>query len=272
VFGVFLLLPILVALFLSVMQFDLTARDQIQFVGTKNFVDAWNDDYLRQAFVATTRFVLLMVPSLLVTGLALAVGLNCLKRGRNLFRGMIFLPGLFTIAISAILWQWFYNLEFGFFNYLIKSLGGQPIPWLSEKSLAMPSIVLMSLWWTAGGTSVILLAALQQVPQMYHEAASLDRATSWQVFSKITIPLIRPVLLFSVLTSTIGAFQMFPQASLLTGGGPELSTRGVVQYIYENAFNNYRLGYAASMSWMLTLVIMVFGVIQFVFMRKQEPA
>lgn len=267
-FSLFILFPIGVALFLSVMQYDLTAKDSIKFIGGQNFTDLMKDDYFKQAFVATVRYVILMVPSLLVTALALAVGLNALEKGKNLFRGMIFLPGMFTIAVAAILWQWFYNLEFGFFNFLIRHFGGQPVPWLSEKALAMPSIVLMSLWWTSGGTAVILLAALQQIPKMYLEAASLDGAGSWVTFARITIPLIRPVLLFTVLTQTIGAFQMFPQASLLTAGGPELSTRGAVQYIYETAFNNYRLGYAASMSWALTAVIMVFGIAQFVAMRR----
>ncbi|MEI7576776.1 MAG: sugar ABC transporter permease [Armatimonadota bacterium] len=267
-FSMFLVLPILVALVLSVMQFDLTSTEQIRFVGTQNFIDAWKDDYVKQAMVATARYVLLFVPSLLVLALAMAMGLNALKRGRNLFRGMIFLPGIFTIAVTAILWQFFYNLEFGFFNWVIKQLGGTAVPWLSEKSLAMPSIVLMSLWWLSGGTTVILLASLQQIPTMYHEAAALDGAGGWQTFSKITMPLIKPVLLFTVLTNTIGAFQMFPQASLLTQGGPELSTRGTVQYIYEIAFQQYRLGYAAAISWMLTAVIMVFGVIQFVAMRR----
>ena len=269
-FLVFLVLPILVALVLSVMQFDLTATEQIKFIGTQNFTDAWKDDYVKQAMIATARYVLLFVPSLLVLSLAMAVGLNAVKRGRNLFRGMIFLPGIFTIAVTAILWQFFYNLEFGFFNWVIKQFGGTAVPWLSEKSLAMPSIVLMSLWWLSGGTAVILLASLQQIPTMYHEAAALDGAGSWKTFSKITMPLIKPVLLFTVLTNTIGAFQMFPQASLLTQGGPELSTRGTVQYIYEIAFQQYRLGYAAAISWMLTAVIMVFGIVQFVAMRRNS--
>lgn len=269
-FVTFLILPILVALGLSVMRFDLTSTERAQFVGLQNFSDAWGDDYVKQAMVATARYVLLFVPSLLVLSLAMAVGLNALKRGQKLFRGMIFLPGIFTIAVTAILWQFFYNLEFGFFNFVLKQFGGSAVPWLSEKTLAMPSIVLMSLWWLSGGTTVILLAALQQIPAMYLEAAALDGAGSWKTFSKITIPMVRPVLLFTVLTQTIGAFQMFPQASLLTQGGPELSTRGTVQYIYEIAFQQYRLGYAAAISWMLAAIIMVFGFMQFLALRRDS--
>ena len=117
---------------------------------------------------------------------------------------------------------------------------------------------------------MIVLTSLQQIPKMYFEAASLDGANVLQMFRRITLPLLKPVLLFVVLTSTIGAFQMFPQASLLTQGGPERSTLGLVQYIYETAFNNYRLGYAASISWVLASVTMLFGLVQFGIMRRNS--
>lgn len=268
----FLILPIVVAGGLSVMQFDLTSKETTHFVGTQNFKEAIGDDYFRQALVATCRYVVWMVPCLIVTALGIALGLNAMSKGRNMVRALIFLPGMFTIAVTAIIWQWFYNLEFGFFNFVLKHLGSQPIPWLSEKSFAMPSIVMMALWWTAGGTSIIILTSLQQIPKMYFEAASLDGANVWQMFRRITLPLLKPVLLFVVLTSTIGAFQMFPQASLLTSGGPERSTLGVVQYIYETAFNNYRLGYAASISWILAVITMLFGMVQFLLMRRNSHA
>jgi len=268
----FLVLPILVAGGLSVMQFDLTSKETTHFVGAQNFVEVYHEDYFRQALVATLRYVVWMIPCLLLTSLGIALGLNSMSRGRNMVRALIFLPGMFTIAVTALIWRYFYNLEFGFFNFVIKHFGGQPVPWLSDKAFAMPSIVLMSLWAAAGGTSIIILTSLQQIPKMYFEAASLDGANVWHLFKNITLPLLKPVLLFVVLTSTIAAFQMFPQASLLTNGGPELSTRGVVQYIYEKAFQNYRLGYAASISWVLAVITMVFGMIQFLLMRRNSHA
>lgn len=268
-FVTFLALPILVASGLSVMQFDLTSKETTHFVGVQNYQEAFGDTYFWQALVATTRYVLWMIPMLVFTSLGIALGLNAMSKGRNMVRALIFLPGMFTIAVTAIIWQWFYNLEFGFFNFVLRTVFHQsPIPWLSDKNYAMPSIVLMALWWSAGGTSIIILTSLQQIPKMYFEAAALDGANVWQMFKGVTLPLLKPVLLFVVLTSTIGAFQMFPQASLLTNGGPELSTRGVVQYIYETAFNNYRLGYAASISWILAAITMLFGLIQFGFMRR----
>jgi len=268
-FVLFVLVPIVVAAYLAVMQFDLTSPRSAGFVGFRNFVDAWRDEYLQRAFVVTAKFAAMMVPSLVVTAFALALGLNAMPRGRNAVRALVFLPTMFTVAVTGILWQWFYNLEFGLFNFILRNLGLAPVPWLSDKNIAMPSIVLMSLWWTSGGTAVILLAGLQNIPRMFHEAAALDGADGWRGFWSVTFPLLRPVVLFVVVTNLIGAFQFFPQAQLLTGGGPELATRGVVQYIYETAFNGYRLGYAAAMSWMLAAVVAVFGFLQFWLMRKE---
>ena len=267
-FLTFIVLPIGVSLTLSFMQYDLTARDQIHFVGLKNYSDAIADDYFKQALVATLRYAVLLVPSLIVAALAVAFGLNAMTRGMNTVRALLFLPGMFNVAVVAIIWQWFYNGEFGLFNFLLPKLGLEKQPWLSDKAYAMPSIVAMSLWWAIGGTAVIMLAALQQIPKQIFEAALLDGAGNKALFSKISLPLLKPVLLFVVITNTIGAFQVFGQPFLLTRGGPELSTRGVVQYIYETAFNNYRMGYGAAMSWLLFLLIATFALVQYRFLRR----
>jgi multiple sugar transport system permease protein len=133
----------------------------------------------------------------------------------------------------------------------------------------MPSVVLMTLWWTVGAPAVILLAGLKQIPRHYYEAAALDGATSWQRFRHITLPLLRPVLLFVLVMNTIGSFQVFGQTFMMTRGGPELTTRVLVQYIYETAFNFYRMGYGAAMSWLLFVVIAVFAAVQFRIMRER---
>jgi len=267
-FVMFVIVPIVISLGLSFMQFDLTARNSVQFVGFRNFVDAWADAYFWSAMRATLWYAALMIPALVVTALAMAFGLNAMTRGRNAVRALLFLPGMFNVAVAGILWQWFYNGQFGLFNFVLKNIGMPPQPWLSERSMAMPSIVLMSLWWAVGGTSVVLLAALQQIPKQIFEAAVLDGAGHLALLKKVCLPLLKPVLLFVVVTNTIGAFQVFGQPFLLTRGGPELSTRGVVQYIYETAFNNYRMGYGAAMSWMLFLVIAAFALVQYRFLRR----
>jgi multiple sugar transport system permease protein len=134
----------------------------------------------------------------------------------------------------------------------------------------MPAIVLMTLWWTLGGPMLVLLAAIQNIPAAYHEAAAIDGVTPLQGFFKITLPLLKPVLLFAMVMNVIGSFQVFGQVYMITRGGPELSTRTLVQYIYETAFNNYRMGYAAAISWLLFLLIGAFSVIQFRLMREKS--
>jgi multiple sugar transport system permease protein len=267
-FVTFVIVPIGVAVVLSTMQFDLTSRESIQFVGARNFTEAIGDTYFWQALTATVRYAALMVPALIVAAFGMALGMNAMTRGRNTVRALLFLPGMFNVAVTAILWQWFYNGQFGLFNFILKGLGLEPAPWLSERSWAMPSIVLMSLWWTTGGTAIVLLAALQQVPRQIFEAAALDGAGSFSLLKSVTLPLLSPVLLFVVVSNTIAAFQVFGQTFMLTRGGPELSTRALVQYIYETAFNNYRLGYGAAMSWMLFAVVAAFGLVQYRLMKR----
>jgi multiple sugar transport system permease protein len=170
----------------------------------------------------------------------------------------------------GLLWRWFYNTEFGIFNAYLNKFFGIKISWLSDVNWAMPAIVIMTLWWTLGGPMLVLLSAIQNIPTSYNEAAAIDGATGFQTFWRITLPLLRPVLLFSMVMNVIGSFQVFGQVFMITRGGPELSTRTLVQYIYDTAFNNYRMGYAAALSWLLFLVIAVFSVIQFRLMREKK--
>jgi len=267
-FLTFIIVPLVVALWLAFMQFDLTSRNTIQFVGMRNFDEALHDKYFWMAMKATLSYVVLMIPSLLVVALGMALGMNAMSRGRNTVRALLFLPGMLNVAVTAILWQWFYNGEFGLLNFVLKNMGLQPIPWLSNVNHAMPSIVIMSLWWALGGTSVILLAAIQQIPRQVFEAALIDGAGPMALFRKVTLPLLKPVLLFVVVTNTIGGFQVFAQPLLLTRGGPELATRGLVQYIYEQAFSTYRLGYGAAMSWLLFIVIVVLAFAQYQLLKR----
>lgn len=267
-FAGFIILPFLVALVLSFLQFDLTSQESVRFVGLRNFTDALQDVYFWKAVRATFSFVVLMVPPMLILSTLLALGLYAMGRGRNTIRALLFLPGMLNVAVAAILWQWFFTDTFGLFNFLLRELGFEHgLPWITSRALAMPSIVLMSLWWSIGGSTIIMLAGLQQIPGQLYEAAAIDGANRWQTFRAITLPMLKPVLLFLTIINTIGAFQVFAQPFLITSGGPELATRGVVQYIYETAFQNYRLGYGAAMSWLLFAFIAVFSLLQYRFLR-----
>lgn len=267
-FGTFIVLPLLYGLVLSVVRWDMLSSRPLRFVAFDNFTEAFGDTYFWQALTATGKFVVMATPLTLVLALALAVGLNAIPRSRQAFyRAAYFLPTVITISVAGIVWRWFYNSEFGLFNAYLAPMGIK-VPWITDVQWAMPSLVLMTLWWTVGGPMVALLSGLQNIPTSYYEAASIDGATGWQSFWRITMPLLRPVFLFVMVLNVIGAFQVFGQVYMITGGGPELSTRTLVQYIYETAFNNYRMGYASALSWLLFLVIAAFSAIQFRVMKE----
>jgi len=264
----FLLLPLAYGLGLSFFRWELLSPAPPAFIGLGNYREAVGSDYFRRALGATFRFVLMAVPLTVGLALLLAVGIQAIPRSRQSFyRAAYFLPTILTISVAGLLWRWFFNTEFGLFNAYLAPLGLR-VPWLTDAAWAMRSVVLMTLWWTVGGPMVVLLAGLQQIPAHYYEAASLDGANTLHRFFHITLPLLRPALLFVLVMNLIGAFQVFGQTFIITRGGPEQSTRVLVQYIYETAFNNYRMGYAAAMSWLLFLLIAVFACVQFRLMRE----
>lgn len=268
-FTLFLVVPLLYGLGLSFFQWELISPAPARFVGTRNYAEALGSTYFRQALWATFRFVLMSVPLTVGLALVVAVGVHSIPRSRqSIYRAAYFLPTLISISVAGILWRWLYNSEFGLLNAYL-SLLGLRAPWLTEVGWAMKSLVFMTLWWTLGGPMVIFLAGLNQLPAQYYEAAAMDGASRFQRFIHITLPLLRPVILFVVVMNIIGAFQVFGQAFMITRGGPELSTRVLVQYIYETAFYHYRMGYGAAMSWLLFVAIAIFSILQFRLLREK---
>jgi len=268
-FGAFVAAPVLYGLGLSMTRWELLSREPAVFAGADNFREALSDPYFWKALAATFRFVALATPATVLLALVAALGLHALRgRRQSLYRAAYFAPTLITISVAGILWRWFYNSEFGLFNALLAPFGLKA-PWLTDPAWAMPSIALMTVWWTLGGPVVVLLAGLQQIPAPYLEAAELDGAGPWQRLRSVTLPLLRPVLLFVVVLNVIGAFQVFGQVYMITRGGPEMTTRTLVQYVYETAFNNYRMGYAAALSWLLFAIIAALSVAQFRLMRER---
>jgi len=269
-FGLFLVLPLVYGLGISFFRWELLSRIPPKFVGLENFREALGTDYFWKALWATVRFVAMATPLTIGLALTIAVGLNQVKsKWQWAYRAAYFVPTMVTISVAGILWRWFFNSEFGVFNALLSGVGLPTVGWLTDKAWAMPSIVIMTLWWTVGGPTVVLLAGLQNIGPQFLEAASLDGATPWQRFRYVVLPLLRPVLFFVIVMNVIGAFQVFGQTFMITRGGPELTTRSLVQFIYETAFNNYRMGFAASMSWMLFLLIVLLSGAQARLMRER---
>jgi len=265
-FVAFLLLPLFYGLGLSFTQYEMASAVPPKFVGLANYREAFDDPMFRNALGVTVKFVVLCVPITIGLALLLATGLEQTgERSQKFFRLGLFVPTMITISVAGILWRWFYDSDFGIFNAYL----GRKIPWLTDKSMALFSIVIMTVWWTVGAPMVILQAGLKQIPQAYYEAAAIDGAVGWRRFAFITLPLLRPVLLFVIVINVIGAFQIFGQPFIMTRGGPEQSTRVLVMYIYETAFNFYRMGYGSAMSWLLFVIIVVFSLIQFRVLREK---
>jgi multiple sugar transport system permease protein len=271
-FVTFVMFPFVLSLVLAFCQYDLTSKESVQFVGLSNFKEAFGDRFFWMACGATFRYVAMIIPAQLVVAMLLALGMHAMTRGRDTVRALLFMPGMFSIAVVCILWGWFYNQEFGLFTYLLRIIGLPSVPWLTNRDLVMPSIVAMTIWWSVGGSAVVILTGLQQIPPQLFEAAAIDGASKWQTYWQVTLPMLKPVVLFMVVMNTIGAFQLFAQPVLLApggvAGGPEMRTRGVVQLIYDTAFANYRLGYGAAISWLLFAMIAGFSLIQYRILRR----
>lgn len=265
----FLLFPIVYGFILSFFKWEMLTNTTPAFIGLANYKEALTTPYFWKALYATFRFVVMIVPVIVAAALLVAYGISIVpEKYQSIFKSTYFFPTIISISVTGILWRWFFNTEFGLFNSYLSHLGIR-IPWLTDNSWAMKSIVFMTFWWTLGGPMIILLAGLKQIPEQYYEAADIDGANKIQRFFFITIPLLRPVLLFVIVMQVIGSFQVFGQTFLITRGGPENSTRVLMQYIYETAFTYYRLGFGAAMSWLLFFIIAIFSFLQFSFLKEK---
>ena len=198
---------------------------------------------------------------------ALAVMLNQQIRGLSVYRTVYYLPSITPAVAFAVVWVQILNPEFGVLNEVLHWFGLGPINWLFEPSWAKPALIIMSLWLT-GFQMIIFLAGLQGVPQELQEAAEIDGANAWRRFLNVTIPIISPIIFFNMIIGIIASFQVFTTVFIMTDGGPQNATLFMVLYIYRNAFELFRMGYAASLAWILFLIIMAFTAIQFFFANR----
>ncbi len=273
IFAVFLALPILASLVLSFTSFglaDLQKPFGAQFVGLDNYSTLIHDEEFRTTVWNTVVYVALGVPLTIIVGLAVAVGLNhAALRLKGLFRAAYYLPVVTSIVALAVIWRFVYNPEVGVLNVLLGQLGISGPNWLGDTAWAKLSILAVIVWRNFGMDAVIFLAALQGVSAVLYEAARIDGATSWQIFRKITVPLLRPAILFLTVITTVGYLQVFEEPFVMTKGGPLNSTESVSMLVYKQGFNFFHLGYASAVAYTLFLAIVVLAVIQFRLLRPQ---
>jgi multiple sugar transport system permease protein len=267
-FLAFTLIPIVASFVLSL--FDWPLLSSPSYVGLKNYSDlATKDPVFGQVLLNTVSFVVGYVPFNLLLSLGVAVWLSSKIRARNLFRIVFFLPVVTPMVANAMIWTLLYAPNSGIIDWFLTTLVHVPGPnWLGSQNLAMPAMVVMSLWQGFGYNMLIFSAGLQVIPRDLYEAAALDGASAWRRFLNITLPLLTPFIFFGLVLTLITSFQVFTQPYVLTGGGPGVSTTTLVLYLYNNGFQYFRMGYASALAWILFLIIMAITIVQFVAQRR----
>jgi multiple sugar transport system permease protein len=252
--------PIAVSLVLMFVRWEVLTPPT--WAGLENFDRLIHDPLVLTTLWNTLFYTVLAVPLHLAAALAAALLLNVGVRGTNVYRVLIYLPSQMPAVASAILWFFIFSPTYGLANAVLGWFGVPAQQWLYDVNLVKPSLVIMAVW-SLGGAMIIFLAGLQSIPDVLYEAARIDGAGVWRLFRHITMPLLSPTIFFNLIIGMIGSFQVFTNVLIMTDGGPGSSSLMYVLYIYRNAFQNFRMGYASTLAWVLFLIVLVLTVIQF---------
>jgi lactose/L-arabinose transport system permease protein len=265
VFGIY---PVLFSLYLSFTEWK--GLGPIKFVGLKNFMLLFKDKVFWQSMTNGVILFFLYVPLMTFLALVLAVILNSKRvRGFRFFRTLLFIPYIMNMVAAGFAFRLLLNEKYGLVNLLLGTFRIPPVPWLESVWGGRVSLCLLVIWAWLGYNMVIMLAGLQTIPGELTEAALIDGASPSQAFFYVTIPLMRPVILFSVVLSTMGSFNLFTEISVLTGGGPMNATITPIVSIFNQAFNNFRLGYASAMAYVFFVIIFVLTLLQTRYFGRQ---
>lgn len=253
-FVIFTAYPILASLFFSFTEYHITLPPK--WIGTGNYTRLFEDPLFIKAFCNTLAYLAGLVPIGLIVGLIIALLLVKPFKGRNFYRGTIYIPSLVPLYAMATISLCFFSPYFGIINGLLSYLGINGPLWLSDEKWVKFTIVLIA-QWGAGTTALIYMAAINDIPNELYEAAMLDGANKWQMFWKITLPIISPATLYYLIIATIGAFQIFDLPQIMTGGGPNNASLSYVMYLYRHAFRYMNMGLASAMAWFLFLISLI---------------
>jgi multiple sugar transport system permease protein len=260
--------PMIASLYLSFTNYSLIQAPE--WVGLANYARMFDDPRLHKSLAVTFTYVLVGVPLQLIAALAIAILLNEGMKGLPFYRSVFYLPSMLGSSVAiAVLWRQMFEVD-GLVNQILRKFG---IPattsWIGDPQYALWTIILLHVW-TFGSPMVIFLAGLRQIPGMYYEAASVDGASRWAQFRKITLPLLSPIIFFNLVLQIINAFQAFTQAFVVSNGtgGPADSTLFFTLYLYQRGFVQFQMGYAAAMAWLLVVIIAAFTAINFYFSKR----
>ena len=265
-FVVFTIYPIVYSVYASMTNWN--GLNRMDFIGFDNYVTLAGDEYFLKALY-NTFFYMLGIPIGIILSLLLALALNRGIPGRTTLRVVYYVPVISSLAAIAIVWQFAYNGDFGLVNQVLAWFGISGPDWLQDTATVKPAIIILAIWKGLGYSMLLYLAAIQSVPRSLYEAASIDGANGFQQFRAITLPMVRPVTFFIVVTNIIAGSQIFIEVNIMTpAGGPEFSSASLVFYIVRKAFRYQQMGYATSMAVVLGLIVFVITLIQFALNRR----
>jgi multiple sugar transport system permease protein len=267
-FGLFIG-PGLASLFLSLTQYDVLSPPR--FIGVDNYVRMFtNDNLFYTSLWRTFYYAGVGVPLGVLGSMFLAILLNQKLRGISFYRTLFFMPSLVPLVASVVLWRWLLDADFGILNAALRDIGvSNPPGWFSSRTWAIPSLIIVQLWGTIGGTQMIIfLAGLQGIPNELYDAASIDGANEWQQTINVTIPLLTPTIFFNTVLGIIGSLQTFAAAFVATEGGPGFATWFYSLHIWKHAFDYWNMGYAAALAWFFALIIVSLTILQMVLSKR----
>ncbi|MEP7293240.1 MAG: sugar ABC transporter permease [Chloroflexota bacterium] len=264
---IFFIIPLIMAFVMSLHDWPLLGDHS--FTGLENYVTLFSDRQFWNSLWFTTRYTLLITPIIFIIAFGLALLVNLPLRGVGIFRTIYFLPVVIGLGTSSLLWVWLLHDRVGAIDAILVGFGliDRPILWLADPNYTMLAVIMSVVWKTVGFTMILLLTGMQAIPTELYEAARVDGANYWGRMRYIMLPLMRRTFALALLLSVIGSYLSFDQFFIMTAGGPQNSTISVVYWIYKNSFTNFKLGYGASMSMVLLVVLVLLSVIQLRLLR-----
>ncbi|MEK3806980.1 carbohydrate ABC transporter permease [Metabacillus sp. SLBN-84] len=271
ILGAFIFYPMLQAIWLSFTNYNMVT--EAEFIGTENYQNLFEDELFWKVLGQTLLYLVIVVPALVILPIFIAILVNQQIRGIAFFRSAYYIPVVTSMVVVGITWKWVYADQ-GVLNYFLESLGiiGEPVHWLTSTSTSIFAVMAVTVWKGLGYYMVIYLAGLQAIPGDLYEAADIDGASKWKQILHITIPLLMPSIMIVTIMSSISAMKVFEEIYVMTGGGPLNSTKTLVFYIYQEAFENLKMGYASAGGVILFLITLVFSILNIKFMNKRETA
>lgn len=268
-FVLFLVWPVVQGLWMSLTDSSLALRDT-SFVGFDNYTEAFGDPDVWSSLGNTVFFTVISSVPLVLVALAMALLVHSGLAGQWVWRLSFFVPYLLPVTVVTLIWTWLYQPDVGLGNELLGTLGLEPVGWLSDESVAMWSVAALTVWWTVGFNFLLYLAALQSLPTAYDEAAALDGAGAWRRLWSVTLPQLRRTTVLVAMLQILASLKVFDQIYILTKGGPNGSTRPLLEYVYDVGFTGYRLGYASAVSYVFFALVIVVSLAQLRLFRQED--